>query len=283
MVAQIRYDTQTQLYFLFLRALCLSIITLLPSFFLCSSTRKSPLLFIRHQSPLGIYLVQLSQSTKSSPSQVLYSHPLSLTNDLTQAVPNKREKMAPTKTTRGRGRPKSSDSPAVKASPAPAAPSAPAANSGVKRGRGRPPKDPSGLPQRVLKPDKVSKPGTGRGRGRPPKNSTAAATPKKAAATGTGRRGRPPGSTKKPSAAATKAAEAAVAGTGVTKGKKTARGGPGRSKAPAKAADNDEEENDEEVDAEHNEVEEELGENFEMGHDADDGEDAEGNEEDGGE
>ena len=85
----------------------------------------------------------------------------------------------------------------------------------------------------------------GRGRGRPPKSAAAGAdvvatTPnKKAAGTGRGR-GRPPGSTKKPSATAVKTAEAAVA-AGVEKGKKVARGGPGRARVSYDAPDAEEE------------------------------------------
>lgn len=183
--------------------------------------------------------------------------------------------MAPTKS---RGRPRKSD---VDDSPAAViidTSIAPVAAPG-KRGRGRPPKDPSGLPQRLLNP-KVSK-STGRGRGRPPKDPNAPPkTPAKKAAPAnpgsTGRpRGRPPGSGKK-QAAMTKAAALALegaSGTGPKKGSRVARGGPAKTRnAQALHASN------------------QLGEDIDMGEDAeaedDDDIDAaaeEDDEEDGGE
>ncbi|PSR81215.1 hypothetical protein BD289DRAFT_44987 [Coniella lustricola] len=174
--------------------------------------------------------------------------------------------MAPTKpAAKGRGRPKGSD---AEASPAPIASDA----APVKRGRGRPPKDPSGLPQRILNP-KVAKPaGPGRKRGRPPKDPNAPPkTPVKKAAKGatssTGRpRGRPPGAGKKQSNSTKEAAlENAVAGAAGPA--KKGRGRPSKARPSEDAvehipfsapiADEDDDMDDAEADLESEEVDKE--------------------------
>lgn len=160
--------------------------------------------------------------------------------------------MAPTN---ARGRPKKTDSPITGADAA-------VASAGTaKRGRGRPPKDPSGLPQRVLNPKITKEPGR---RGRPPKDPNAPRkTPvkpaaKKAATPGSGRRGRP-----------SKAAQVAAR---ITKG----GSGKGRGRPPkAVAAAVEEEELD--IAGE----EEELGENDLDMSDADADADADADDDDG--